>query len=149
MESNSEIQAYQCNCNALTIEIVFPAAAIVICHCNTCRHLTNQSSYHQAVFPTDQVRITDGPLFIKFWQSTSEHGTLHVVSCKQCNTIMFHTNKFGLIGVGLDTINNKELQPTMHLNYQHRVDDQYHQDPLIKFIDFPQNIGGTGSVFTE
>ena len=140
----SETYSGSCYCGAVTVEVEGPPAAAAYCHCHSCRKWHAAPINAWAVWPADKVTFS-GEIVTSETNEASKR-----ISCARCGgnvangkpaRDMMVVYPMTLAGSGL------KYEPAFHLFYAERVIDV--ADGLPKFVDAPEQLGGSGKLIDE
>ncbi|HEY5724289.1 MAG TPA: GFA family protein [Allosphingosinicella sp.] len=97
-----------CLCGAVRYRVSGAPQSTSLCHCNSCRRSTGGPSLAWAIFPEDDVEITDGALAIHASSPGVERGF-----CARCGTSLTYrrANRPGLFDVTTSLLDEPEAFP--------------------------------------
>jgi hypothetical protein len=134
-----------CFCGAVQFTISGEPAVMGYCHCTSCRHWSAGPVNAFTLWPSQNVRITQG---------TDNIGTYHKTEqsyrkwCKTCGGhIMTEHPGLGLTDVYAAVIPDLPFKAGLHAHYDETV--LHVRDGLPKFKDVPKEFGGSGIELPE
>lgn len=133
-----------CYCGECTVTVEGIPAMAAYCHCLSCRKWHAAPINAWAIWPADKVSIT-GPTTTSCVDPVSER-----ISCSKCGGGLANGKpKRSMIVVYPMTLAGSGLTytPTFHIHYGERAMNV--SDGLPKFLDYPEKMGGTGTMADE
>ena len=146
MSEENTVYKGSCYCGAVTVTVKGPPAAAGYCHCLECRKWHSAPINAFSIWPDANVTI-DGPTTTSTVSEQSRR-----VSCSKCGgcvanlkptinmTVVYPMTLAGVEG-------RFTFEPGFHIFYGERVMDV--RDGLPKFVDLPEQFGGSGKTVEE
>jgi hypothetical protein len=143
--STENVYEGRCFCGAVELRVAGKPAAAGYCHCTSCREWSAGPVNAFTLWPPSAVTITRGQELVGSYSKT-----VHSIRkwCKACGGhLMTEHPGFGLIDVYAAAIPEFPFDPTLHVNYGETV--LHLRDGLPKQLDFPKEMGGSGTSVAE
>lgn len=135
----------RCFCGAVEIEVTGEPEAMGYCHCASCRSWSAAPVNAFTLWRQNSVKVTKGAANIARYSKTEFS---HRQYCLKCGGhLMTNHPPVGLVDVYAATIPTLPFKPAVHVNYAETVLPI--KDGLPKLKDFPNELGGTGTVLPE
>lgn len=163
-DENNDL-SFCCSCGSCELKVKDAKKPLFcgFCHCDSCKVATQAPLNHCALFKPENVEFIkgsgkDGAVVNYKVRETRSH-----TFCGKCGYTLYGTNGSKLISVpvanfakrGEDQRKDKDyasipdyFKPQVHLWFSERIGD-YYDDPLTKYLDYPQAFGGTGKQFEK
>jgi hypothetical protein len=146
MSDENAVYKGSCYCGAVTVTVKGPPAAAGYCHCLECRKWHSAPINAFGIWSNDNVTI-EGPTTTSTVSEVSGR-----VSCSKCGGCIANLKPtMGMTAVYPMTLAGPEdtfkFEPAFHIFYEERVMDV--SDGLPKFVDVPEQFGGSGKTVEE
>ena len=146
MSDENAVYKGSCYCGAVTVTVKGPPAAAGYCHCLECRKWHSAPINAFGIWSNDNVTI-EGPTTTSTVSEVSGR-----VSCSKCGGCIANLKPtMGMTAVYPMTLAGPEdtfkFEPAFHIFYEERVMDV--SDGLPKFVDVPEQFGGSGKTVVE
>jgi hypothetical protein len=135
-----------CYCGSVKVTIIGqePPAAAGYCHCLSCRKWHAAPINAWAIWPADKVAVS-GDVVVSEVDEASRR-----ISCAKCGGSVANekpqVNMTVVYAMSLAE-SDFQIEPGTHLCYTERAMDV--DDGLSKFVDFPEDFGGSGTTVNE
>jgi len=135
----------RCFCGAVEFEVTGKPAAMGYCHCSSCREWSASPVNAFTLWPPNAVTVTRGAERLERFQRTERSIRRW---CTQCGGHVFTEHPlWGVIDVYAASIPEVPFEPGVHVKYSERV--LRLRDGLPKLMDYPKEMGGTGTPIPE
>lgn len=143
--SNETEHKGKCFCGAVELRLVGQAVAMGYCHCASCREWSASPVNAFTLWAPGAVTVTRGKDQLSSYSKTERSIRKW---CKACGGhVLTEHPGFGLTDVYAATITDFDFAPALHVNYGESVLPV--RDGLPKQRDFPQEMGGSGTLIGE
>lgn len=143
--TENRIHTAHCFCGAVEVTLSGAPEAMGYCHCESCRRWSAGPLNAFSLWPTAAVKITRGEDCLGTYAKTSNSRRRW---CKQCGGhVLTEHPEWGLVDVYAAVIEDFDFKPGVHVNYQETMLPM--ADGLPKQRDFPEALGGSGTVIAE
>jgi len=134
-----------CICGAVRLEIDGDPAVMAYCHCHSCRSWLGAPIHAASLWPTPNVRVTQGEDRLGTYKITESS---HRQFCTSCGApVLIRHPQIGMTDVPAGSIPQLNYEPTLHVHYGEKVLTV--RDGLPKYKDFPGSFGGSDEVVPE
>ena len=143
--TNDKTYSGQCFCGAVTVETTGAPFAMGYCHCKDCRGWAAAPVNGFTLWHDGAVQVTKGKEHVGAYNKTEMSDRKF---CTQCggHIMSIHPGaKFTDVYSAI--LPDLEFKPTMHVNYESSVLSI--KDGLPKYLDFPEDFGGSGKTAAE
>lgn len=132
----------KCYCGQVQVSVTGEPRMLGLCHCTSCRAWHGAPFTAFAGMPSDAVEITGETTRA---DHREESGRL---SCAVCGGAVANVKPaWDVTVIYASVVKELPFKPTLHLHYGERVMDI--ADGLPKFVNGPEQIGGTGTMAEE
>ena len=134
-----------CFCGTVQFTLTGEPAAMGYCHCDSCRQWAAAPVNAFTLWQPQALRITRGHEQIGVYHKTQRS---YRKWCKACGGHLFTEHPhWNLVDVYAAVIPEFPFRPGVHVNYQETKLPLH--DGLPKFVDLPQEMGGSGAAALE
>ena len=115
------------------------------CHCDSCRRWSAGPANAFTLWPTAAVKVTRGEDLLGVYAGSPNSRRRWCTKCG--GHVLTEHPEWGLVDVYAAAIQGLDFKRGVHVNYQETVLPM--ADGLPKQKDFPEALGGTGTVIAE
>ena len=145
MASDTQVQAGECFCGAVSVEVSGEPEAQGYCHCESCRKMAGAPLRGFTLWPAAAVLVTRGEDLLKGYNKIGFSDRQH---CSRCGgQVLIRHPTIDKTDVHSETLRGFAFRPALHVNYQEHVLPIH--DGLPKLKDMPAELGGTGETMPE
>lgn len=134
-----------CFCGSVEIEVSGEPLDMGYCHCASCRSWSGGPVNAFSLWTPENVKVTKGADKVRTFKKSANAERQYCADCG--GHLMTRHPVWGLVDVFAATIPTLAFKPGVHVNYANSVLPM--KDGLPKMRDFPEALGGSGTVMAE